>query len=229
MFVDSTNNIYSTQKTAFGSHGQLKRNLRLGETVLYEFKKEFPYLESSSFIHSKVRYHIKALSSFIMRKGLRLEEKAFELDFKMHGLARHRVLHTTVKRTLSEFVRQLKSLMKEKKSANCDYDACCIFSELKKKKVKPRCLQLKVVDTNADGRLLSNHYTTVIGLEKNAKIEDPKTWGPKAVIVDGWADIVMPAREALDYLASFLGYNPAKGESLKLEPFSLRHYLVPSP
>ena len=38
----------------------------------------------------------------------------------------------------------------------------------------------------------ADHAFVVVGLDKNAKLNNPLTWGKEAVIIDSWGDIVQP-------------------------------------
>lgn len=44
------------------------------------------------------------------------------------------------------------------------------------------------------------HQFVIAGLSKDAKLNDPTTWGNNAIIADAWAGIAMPAQRALQHL-----------------------------
>lgn len=181
----------------------LKSNLRIGEKVLKEIRQEFPFLRSATFVHAKIE-KLKINPNFekIKVQSNRLESRYNEGVF---------VTRSQLSEDMDcfEFVRKSKEVYESQNFANCGENSFLAFVGLYKHDQKPTVLTLEV-----QKRFLGifyikmpdkNHQFPIFGLKKGAKISNPATWGEKAVVVDPWVNIVMPAKEALEYLKDFLG------------------------
>lgn len=161
----------------------------LGEAVLREFKNEMGYLKSSTYLG----YRIVKNESIL---PIKLEENLLSKCIKLHkDIYDSFIVNDCLSskfNSLDEFNEQLVRNIKRKgNKANCWEDMMIIYTKLLKKGETPLNLSIDVFDRN--------HFTTVFGLKKGAKLEKPSTWGSKAMIVDAWFGngFVKPAKEAL--------------------------------
>lgn len=178
----------------------LKENLRLGEKVLKEFKKEFPAIRSNTYIKAKLLQNegkkinfSEKLTSIMNKYSLNINEVRKQFDYKRYY-------------TLNQYINDLKIALRTIKHANCGEQADIIQYELLQKGKEAHRIWMKSKTTNKDGcNIFCDHVFTVFDLKKGARVESPKTWGQNAVVVDPWANIVLPAHKAVEYFKSFLG------------------------
>ena len=72
---------------------------------------------------------------------------------------------------------------------------CALLIEdiLKNKGVKSQIVCLK----DSEGKI--EHYFNVIGMDENANVKDPYTWGKKAIVCDAWANACVEISDVLDF------------------------------
>lgn len=187
------------------SFGSLKENLRLGEDVYRDFKKEFPYLRSNTFLGSKiVQYQGSDRFEKIRPKIERLADK---YDLKI-GENRSNFYGVD---TFEEFVSNIKKIISKNKCANCGEQANIMQYELLKKSTDPHLISMEVeYPLSGMVKEYGSHEFAVFGLKKGARLDNPKTWGQEAVVVDPWVNRVMPANEAIEYYKIKLGFDSTK-------------------
>lgn len=104
-------------------------------------------------------------------------------------------------RSYVHYLRELKRWFKKTKVANCREmaDLACLELALKKISVSPVEANLKDI---ISGEIIpyTDHCFALINLAPKARIENPKTWGKDAVIVDAWAGMVKRAQEGLNFI-----------------------------
>lgn len=190
--------------------GGLKQNLRIGEKILREFNNEFGHLESSTKIQTRLNAYkgnnprFQKLLPALEKKADTLQEEIYDFAFK--NMRKRVFLSPEV------FIDHLKAIMKTKQKANCWEDSIIINDMLLKNGQKPSNIEIEVFEGD---KLFGKHFTTVIGLKKEAFLTIPETWGSQAVIVDAWKGIVMQAHNALAFFKKCLSFNP-KTDTLKI-------------
>jgi len=180
----------------------LKPQKRLGEKVLREFESEMGYLKSSSNLGLRLEK-----DRSILRKNLyeNLLKKNTKLDCEIYDSFICKKISNKKFKSIDDFKRRLiKNIKRKGNKANCWEDMMIVFAKLLEKGEKPQNFQVIVCNNKGS---LANHFSTVIGLKKNAKIDDPTTWGTKALIVDAWAKMVKPASEGLEDIKEILSMN----------------------
>lgn len=178
----------------------VKQNLCTGEQVLREFKAEIPYFNSNTRINTAIQRHkdnekYKALI-------IRLTGKSYLSGFKIQKL-RYDYDKSNNK------IEFLEGRIKQEKAANCKECAVLIYNRLAKRGQEPKNIKLDIVSSEENIKP-KNHTFTVIGMDKNADISRPHTWGKNSVIVDGWANIVQKSQEGIEYLKQLFNVNPEK-------------------
>jgi len=182
----------------------LKENLRLGEAVYKDFKKEFPVLRSKTFVQCKI-FQYEGSDRFE-----KIRHKVENLaDSNAAGIRDVRWQISGKYFNLSEYIDKLKKVISAKKYANCDEQAQIIQFELLKRHQKSHFISMHVRDAESGRNIkFRMHDFSVFGLKKGAEIDNPKTWGNNAVVVDPWSNRVMPANEAIRYYETKFGFNP---------------------
>lgn len=193
--------------TSIAPNRGLKQNLRIGEEVCREFKKEFPVLRSNTLVAAKIdKYEGNAKFKVIISKlkGIQYKYQSgikYDLNVKMMWL----------NSKPGEYISNLRKTMASGRYANCPHHAVLNGAELLSRGENPQIVSLKVLDIITGKPIETRaHIFPVFGLKENAWPNIPQTWGNKAVAVDTWANRVMPAGEAIEYYKEVLGFNPAK-------------------
>lgn len=184
----------SQNKISFTS---IKPQKLLGESALKVFKAEMGYLKSASKIDYKMdlaenkRTLSKKLKCKLINNLCKLK---VEINDRFIGDDITALNFKSYDELKEKLITNIKS---KGNKADCFEDAILIYIYLLSKKVKPHNLEIVVHRKDAYFDI-ANHFTTVFGLKENADITKPATWGSKAVIVDAWANIVEPAKNALE-------------------------------
>lgn len=177
---------------------QLKQNLRIAEQVLREFKQEYPYLRSPSFVTNKMSNHIaKPNFRFLYERLKKIEDRNDKMVCKL----RRKLLAPNLK-TENDYFMLEKRLLKETGAANCDECADIIEFSLKERNIKNKTIGQKVTVNErywSDEDPSKAHCFNLIGLKHGADVCKPKTWGNNAVIIDGWKNIYGKANDMLEY------------------------------
>ena len=65
-------------------------------------------------------------------------------------------------------------------------------------------------------------------MSPSAEITDPKTWGNEAVVTDPWSNIVLGARDALDYFRKIFGIDSEQysEEIMQHDDIDIKDYLI---
>ena len=190
----------------------VKQNLRLGEKVLKEFKQEYPYLKSNSMINARMNRFQSGMQEIAKRDGL---ERFTEVNRKWQNVAPM----LKGKSTLTGFniynmrnnsvnakdkLEYVTNYMKTHRTANCRECSFVIYDKLKRMGQEPQNVKLDIIDVKTN-KAVENHAFTVIGLDKNADITKPHTWGKNSIIVDAWCNIVKKSQDGLEYMKNLFG------------------------
>lgn len=184
------------------SHSKLQHNLKIARTVLKDFKSEFPYLHSDTFVQTKMLKHAgknDSKSKELCHKLFRLKKKYANEVNEMRNKARDKKYPD-----IDEYIIEKQKLVKETNAANCDECAELIYFRLKKNNIFNNITSQTVLK-KADGLNSTEELSTkfhkfnVIGLDKKARIDEPKTWGENAVIIDGWLNLSGKAKDMLEH------------------------------
>lgn len=205
----------STRKNNQISFQGLKENLRLGERVLKEFKKEYPYLRSDTFLCLH-RYQVRKLGPIKYDGILQNASGAIVGCSKEIKAARTKIksifMTSEIPINFLNYISMIKRYIIANKFANCGEISDIIQVKLLEKGEKSRCVNIKIteaVEKRAE-RGFGDHSFTVFGLKRGAIMTMPNTWGREAVIIDGWSNTVLPAKEALEHFKCILDFNPKK-------------------
>lgn len=174
------------------------QNIYNGEKALRRFNSEFPYVCSNTQYNTIIERH-KDDSRYEKLLPI-IKGKSCLAGLKLDGI------RATYKQTPDK-INYLKKAVKFQKVANCQERSFLIHNELEQMGIKSQNIRLNFVPKN-DKKISKNHAFTVIGLDNNAEINNPHTWGKNAVIVDAWANMVKRAAEGIEYIKTILKFNP---------------------
>lgn len=184
----------------------VKQNLRLGEKVLKEFKQEYPYLKSNSMINTRMYRFQTNMQEIAKRDGIErftevnqkwqdvaplLKGKSALTGFNIYNMRNN---SASANNQLEYFTKY----MKRHRTANCRECSYVIYDKLKQMGQEPQNVKLNIFDKTTNQ--VDNHAFTVIGLDKNADITNPHTWGKNSVIVDAWCNIVKKSQDGIEYM-----------------------------
>ncbi len=100
----------------------------------------------------------------------------------------------------------LNDLIKKHKGANCRELVELMRYKLLEKGIE--CQKVGMFVKSKDytkQRMASDHMFLVVNMKKNAKFENPSTWGSQAIIVDPWAQTVSYAHEGIKKMETSFG------------------------
>jgi len=192
-------------KTTFKGLGA---NTKIARETVQEFHKELGFLHSDSFIQLKIYKHRqdKKFEPINQKLGVIAKKYANEVGDVMYKQQMELFSTDMPEHQITE---QLKLYVKEAHAGNCDQQAEILQEELKKKGISARNLNFRILNKADDQmRECGGHSFDVIGMDKNADIQNPDSWGVNAVIADSWANISEPAPTGLKYLKEIFDFNP---------------------
>ena len=178
----------------------LTQNMYKAEAVLREFKTEYPYLNSNIKYNAKISEHcdkekfahiLPILRGNSMMSGFKILEMR-----RMYEESKNKIYF-------------LSKAVKATKTAGCQECSILMHNKLSERGIPAQNVRFAIEQKNGFDTD-RNHAFTVIGLSEGAKLEEPKTWGKNAVIIDGWANIVKRATDGIEYFKDMFKYNPEK-------------------
>ena len=115
--------------------------------------------------------------------------------------------------TFSQYINMIENEFQQYNHANCGERAYYLHNEMNKKGINNTIIEI-------GGNTSENsHVFNVIGLDKNADINNPETWGENALVIDVWANKLLPPKDAIAYYKEFLNYgedNPVQFKKLDI-------------
>ena len=102
------------------------------------------------------------------------------------------------------YIETLKAYIKDHGSSmNCQECADLMGNLLYEKGIPST--NIFMYSTNKKGEQISrvSHVFTVMGMDKNADLTNPDTWGENALICDIWADKCMKAKDGIEFYKDF--------------------------
>ena len=186
--------------------GGLKKNLRLGEKVLHDFKKDFPYITSSSLWRER-KNRVEERENkplFECRKIINLYSvKIKKMRESLEGRP-----NSEDKRTYNE---RLREEVQKRGYGNCGEISDLLSSYLKQRGIEYRDMSVVIQCPKRYG--YKDHTFKVIGMEKYANPRRPDTWGNNAVIIDGWRNFVLSVPDGIREYEKLYGTEHRKNNS----------------
>lgn len=192
---------YNTNSQNIGFNGALKKNLRIGEEVLKEFKTTYPIIKSNTKIWTDIED--------LQHRGLG-DSNLFK---SLEGLI---IKYSKGVKKLRDFkfayndITIMKRMVQKDPYANCQECADIIQDNLyRNKRINATNISMHIHNEEISPRRpeTSCHVFTVLGMKKGAEPDDPKTWGSSAVVIDGWKNFVMKADDAINYFRHIFNVN----------------------
>lgn len=178
----------------------LTQNLYNGEKVLKEFKSEYPYIKSNTKYNTIIDRHKDDERYADILPRLRGQSQ-------LSGLVVYQIRSSY--QSQPNKINYLKQAVKFSKVANCQECAFLIHDKLEKAGIPSQNIRLNFEQKNGFDTT-KNHAFTVIGMNKNADVSNPKTWGKNAVIIDAWSNMVTRVREGIDFIKQTFKFDPEK-------------------
>lgn len=166
--------------------GGLKKNLRQGEAVLREFKREYPYLKSNTLWQRRLDNMEKRRNMSLSECREIIEDYGYQI-----GCARLDALNE------QEDPRELGKRIISDGFGNCGETSKVISAKLDEQGIENKRIGFEIKG--------KNHVFNVIGMNKNGSVNQPATWGKNAVIVDGWMNFVLSVSDAIREYEKFYG------------------------
>lgn len=170
-------------------NGGLKNNLRQGESVLREFKKDFPYIKSFTLWQHRLDHFKKDDDDKLEECQFVALRYADEID----DLRLYMNLIDSFNNDREKHIKCLQDEVKQRGCGNCGEITEIISGKLREKGIKHMNVRLNMVQGNS----FENHAFNVIGMNKKADPKKPSTWGNNAVIIDGWRNFVLSAKDGI--------------------------------
>ena len=184
------------------SFGSLKAQKSLGEKMMKEYRRNYPqYFHSNTLVKSFITRHngdraFKPVNKNLQSLADRYNEEIDNVRKKYGGNYD----------SWSSFIDDLKRAVLSENAANCGEQAFLMQDVFLKNGEEAHNVCMTFY-TKKD-KIYGNHSFVVSGLSRNADIANPKTWGNEAVVTDPWSNVVLGAREAIDYFRKIFGFNP---------------------
>lgn len=179
----------------FYNPSEQAKNTNIGNNVLSEFNEEYPNIDSSTYLYVQIQYLKRHGAS---EQEIRvLEQQLEEVD------KRAEELYTRTKTTVESPSRNLllAKNIKNLNVANCGDRATLVQQKLNEQNIPNKKIMLQSMEPFAE------HEFNVIGLDENADLSDPSTWGDYAVVIDTWANKVFNVNSAQEFYSEFFGLN----------------------
>ena len=173
----------------------LKENIDLGRHVLLDTRKAYPY----GFL-SNSRY-----STFSAKMNPKIEEILGEKILKMRDIVDFE------KRKGHDSYEAVKYAVAKTGAANCGEQAILLSDQMNNQGIANKIVSMEIYRKNSSFPN-KGHTFCLIGLDKNAKLSDPSTWGKDAVAVDLWSNSVEQAQKALRNFFKMFGYDKKKND-----------------
>ena len=184
------------------SFGSLKAQKSLGEKMMKEYRRNYPqYFHSNTLVESFITRHngdraFKPVNKNLQSLADRYNEEIENVRKKYDGNYD----------SWGSFIDDLKRAVLSENAANCGEQALLMQDVFLKNGEEAHNVCMTFY--TKEDKIYGNHAFVVSGLSRNADIANPKTWGNEAVVTDPWSNVVLGAREAIDYFRKIFGFNP---------------------
>jgi len=183
----------STIKHTAVSFGSIKPSVRLGESVIKDYSKEFPGIISSTKLgvkYDQLNADNKPMQYSLIRLCNKYDNKIRVLRDKLT-----KEYFSTEYFSAEKFIKSLKKQIHNYKVANCGEQAYLTKYALEKKGKEARRIRIEIVGKKdkvgipykVKPRTCSDHAFVIIDHKKGADLNDIQKWGNKTVIVDTWS------------------------------------------
>lgn len=166
------------------SFKSLNENIHLGRAALSDVKKRYPYgfVSSSKYDTFSLYKNPEIRSNY----SKRINQTRDIIDFQQKlGKDSFSATEYAIQKTAA---------------ANCGEQAVLVSKALEDRGVANEIISMNIYKNNS-AYVVDGHSFCVIGLDDNADIAKPDTWGSEAVIVDLWSNTVDKASKAIKYFS----------------------------
>lgn len=178
------------------SFGSIKAEKRVCEDILRQYHQKYPQeFQSNTKVNTKINkiwnYSLLSLSKYTNLSSR--QEQAVRMARKEYGGRTYQ--------NWEDYIASLKKACLKHKAANCGEQNLLLADEFFKKGIEVHTIKVEY-----DKKLV--HTFLVTNAKENADWSDPKTWGNKAIVVDAWSNVVLQAKDAIEYFKKLFQFDP---------------------
>ena len=201
-----------------------KQDRILCEKMLQNYRKEYP-----KYFHSNSRIEYLSARHKSDEKYNKISAQLEKLAKKYSAeIERTRAQYKEHYASWDDFIESIDRATTRYKAANCQEQAILLQDIFLKHGKEAHIVSIVLQDKNGNTKEKNaTHVFVVTGLKKDAKPQNPDSWGNKAIIVDPWANFIISAKEGLDYYTRAFNYNP-KEDTIKFyceDLINIKRYL----
>lgn len=233
----------SKQNIAFTG---LKQDIEVSRQIVSGFHKELGRPKSNTFVEAKIYQHIDDekytdisikltyVKDKYSRQIFRLREELKNwlkmTQYTNSCLLKMDLVKTRPVITLDEYMKKVKELVSKVGAANCEEYSDIVQYDHLKKGINANVVGVCVYSKYGD-KFLRNHSFCVRSLAQGAEVNNPSSWGDKAIVADAWlgTGVVDKAKDTLvgtvkngeilhreyregglSQILKFIGFNPDK-------------------
>lgn len=182
------------------SFSGLKENIKIGRAAVRQVREDYPFgfISNSKYETFSSRVNPK-VDEFLTRKINQTRER---IDFE--------------KRLGVDGLTAVENVVRKTRAANCGEQAFLLSKRLNENGIHNNIVVMQVQNGS---KVIDDHTFCVIGLDKNAKIYEPKSWGKDAVIADLWLNNVDSAKKSINKFLQFMNFNKNEDKLLFYSPY----------
>lgn len=182
--------------------GSLKSQKRISELMMKVYQDAYPYK-----FHSNTQ--VELLAEKARQKGnfslaSRLQSVSDKYDKE---ITKTRNAYSDWTYNQKSYFQRLSQAMSDLKAGNCSEQADLLMDVFLKNNHEVHKVGFTIADAKTN-EFCYDHCFLVKGAKKDAEWFDPTTWGNEAVIADPWSNIVLGAKEGIEYFKKLFGFNP---------------------
>lgn len=193
-----------------------QEDLKLSEDIVKDIRRM--HIQSDTYLDLRIAQREIAAqqgdkrSLKILPKLCKLNQEIYSRTLQFRDALYGKKLANEEKfQNYDEFASILKKYMVKGKVANCAEQAYLAQAKLKSHNKDSKAIYAHIHDKRTDDyRINGQHVFLVLGLDKNAKISEPKTWGTNAIIVDPWSGLVKRANQGLKTIKDLFIFDSQK-------------------
>ncbi len=171
-------------------------NYNIGRNVMNEFYQKYPNLRSFTMAETLAKNAERNNSNPYITQILKNQA---DKDFNtMIEILEKRPDNKNI--TFEEYINMIEKEFQEYRFANCGERAYYLHNQMNQKGINNKVIEI------GGNSAENSHVFNVIGLDKNADINNPETWGENAVVIDVWTNKLCSPKEALAFYKDFLNY-----------------------
>jgi len=183
-----------------GGASILEKNIRTGQDVLENFRREVGFPNSSSYFrqvkyNKNINYYALAIPDVL--------DNAIEQADKDITTLRMKYLYDH-----GSDITKLAGIVQSLNAGNCDIQSKIIHQKLIERNINS-AIVWSFIQNKDESRICRDHWFVVFGFDDISNLkQNPEHWGENAVVIDAWANIVASAVNWDKQIGEFLNFKP---------------------